>query len=427
MKKNIFLLAIGFLALTSYSQVTYSKDGYGNNVETDQYGNILATYTVDGYGNSVKEDKNGNILVVYSKDSYGNKVEKDRYGNIIATYSIDAAYGEYVKKDKNGNILIIYSKDGYGNNIETDKNGKILATYSKDGYGNIIKTDQYGNIISKGFNDMNGMNYDNSRPPRNYGKYIDPLNGDLIEETLQHLENKNNKGSYSSSYDNSRKYVNKMLYTYDYKYLEKSKKTQKSNKELSKKIGEDLSKKLLSGKLYYVDSLENGWYEIVSLSDAGEYSIRNIEVNNHNVVSWVNLNNVKFNTSDLNNFYEKYSLNLNLPDGGKSKVNFYFTNNNPLKKNPKFYEGAVYIFYAKEYLDGGSLFVRIVGEDVNELRGVESYWNSTSNPKCNDKDNIIKFYLPKDCKFEFHANTQTKFWKGEINTNSYCKSTVLGG
>jgi hypothetical protein len=57
MKKLIFTLTFLFVAVVGFSQVTYSKDIYGNTVAKDQYGNTISTYSKDIYGNTVQKDQ----------------------------------------------------------------------------------------------------------------------------------------------------------------------------------------------------------------------------------------------------------------------------------------------------------------------------------------------------------------------------------
>jgi hypothetical protein len=95
---SIFLL----ITFISFSQVTYSKDVFGNTVAKDQYGNVISTYSKDVFGNTVEKDQYGNTKSTQSKDVFGNTVEKDRYGNTQATYSKDV-FGNTVQKDSYGN------------------------------------------------------------------------------------------------------------------------------------------------------------------------------------------------------------------------------------------------------------------------------------------------------------------------------------
>jgi hypothetical protein len=82
------LLTFFFLAMTfsSFAQLTYTEDYYGNTTVTDNYGNVIAKGSNDYYGNYIWKDPYGNILYTQSKDYYGNIITKDAYGNIVATY-----------------------------------------------------------------------------------------------------------------------------------------------------------------------------------------------------------------------------------------------------------------------------------------------------------------------------------------------------
>jgi hypothetical protein len=61
---SIFLL----ITFISFSQVTYSKDVFGNTVAKDQYGNVISTYSKDVFGNTVEKDQYGNTKSTQSKD-----------------------------------------------------------------------------------------------------------------------------------------------------------------------------------------------------------------------------------------------------------------------------------------------------------------------------------------------------------------------
>ena len=220
-----------------------------------------------------------------------------------------------------------------------------------------------------------------------------------------------------------------MKYLYESKFSNNDVKKIKHFDKVSEAIGKDLNKKIANSKLntITIESLENGWYEQVLESD-GEYIKRMIEVKNHDVISYVNGNKVRFNTSNLNKVITSlpdYSLTVNYPDGKIIKAKLYLINNKPLKINPEFYEATVFMLYATEPIDGGGLFVRTYGKDINDILYIDEYWNSNSSPRCNEQQKVIKFYLPKGKAINFHAYTKTSFWKGKITTDSNCQSLRL--
>jgi hypothetical protein len=83
-----FLLTSFFIAMafSTFAQLTYTEDYYGNTTVTDSYGNVVAKGSNDYYGNYIWKDPYGNILYTQSKDYYGNIITKDAYGNVVATY-----------------------------------------------------------------------------------------------------------------------------------------------------------------------------------------------------------------------------------------------------------------------------------------------------------------------------------------------------
>jgi hypothetical protein len=405
MKKSITICLLTFFGfLNTYSQVL-TKDAFGNLVKKDQYGNSIATFSKDAFGNVVQTDQNGNNVATYSVDAFGSTVKSDNYGNIISKFS----------------------KDAFGNTVETDEFGNIKATYSVNAFGKIIKNDQYGNVIQNQSNYDYGLNLNFTKAPQKFNDYIDPFDENKVSETLQYLD-KNYSGRKVSQIERDRKSVNNMLYKYDEKLLNQSLSTKKNNDKKSTNLYKQLLKKQDENKLYDIDKLIDGWYEIISKS-GDFYSTRYVEVYNHDVINWINGNNLKFSTTDLNkpkDVMYPYFLRLNLPDGKFEDEYLFFINNKPIK-TPLSFEPVIFIFYTKQNIDGDMLYTRIFGNDFNQLQGTENNWSQKTNPKCNDKENIIKFYLPKGKTFKFHSNTRSKFWKGEITTTSDCQSLNLQG
>ncbi len=69
-EKMIFLFS--FCELYVFSQITYSKDTFGNTVQKDEYGKIQSTYSKGTFSNTVKKGEYRNIQGTYSKDAFGN-------------------------------------------------------------------------------------------------------------------------------------------------------------------------------------------------------------------------------------------------------------------------------------------------------------------------------------------------------------------
>ncbi len=267
-------------------------------------------------------------------------------------------------------------------------------------------------------------NYDNSRPATNYGTYIDPINTDLMVKAISYDNNSNGNYRPVSAYEQKKRFVNQMLYKYDEKWLNKSVKEVKKQTSDSERIGKELRKKQDAGKVLKIGDLSDGWYKVISSADMISY--RTIEVKNHNVVSWINGNNIKFPVTGLrqpHNLADYYNISINLPDGKNLTGNFYITDGNPIKA-PNFHEPAIYIIYTRNKVDE-TLYTRIFNDDFNELRGTETNWTSSANPKCNDEYGVIRFIVPLNQSFEFHSNTRTSFWKGKLTADSPCKSLVL--
>lgn len=404
-KKNLTSLLLLFNFLAIHSQ-ELSKDPYGNTVRKDVYGNILSIYSKDAFGNTVETDQYGNSIAIYSKDAFGNTVKSDQYGNIISTFS----------------------KDAFGNTIEKDQYGNLIATYSKDAFGKTIKTDSYGNQIATSAYTGNAFNYDNSRAPAKFNEYIDPIDNNLMMKALQTLDKNYSNREPISIYDQKKSYVNSMLYKYDKKLLEKSLKIKKQQKKESTSNYDELTKKKNKGDIFDINDLKDGWYEVLGWTESS-YIKRYAEVMNKTVINWVNAQSLKFPASGLNRpskISSPYALIINLPDGMTETVTFFFVNEKTIKA-PASFDAGVLLIYTRDFIDGGMLYTRIYGNKINQLQGTELPWTANSNPKCNDDDGLIKFYLPIGKTFKFHSNTRTNFWQGEIKIDSNCKSLNLEG
>jgi len=78
MKKNILMLICVTASGMIYGQsAIFSKDAWGNTVQTDQYGNTQSIYSKDAWGNTVQTDQYGNKQGTYSKDAWGNTIYQE--------------------------------------------------------------------------------------------------------------------------------------------------------------------------------------------------------------------------------------------------------------------------------------------------------------------------------------------------------------
>jgi len=303
-----------------------------------------------------------------------------------------------------------------------------------DESGNMVAYKTYNSLM----NQWEVYSTENANRKTDYGKYVSPINLELVAKVLAQKQARYDNLSYEEKRRLSqqmayRKYVNRQDYVTNefFKTYDKSQKTFSAIVKDGVKNLKNNENKDLKNILTFSD----GWYQCFFVSqvqtstDEPAKSVnfeRYVQVLNGKVINYTGNYDIIYPVVKTESSSSFLTLTIETKLGKQEDVLIYSVSEKALKKVPEFNNGISKIFYTTVQ-EGKKIDIIIKHKnDYTYLGKISEYWKDDAIINCDIEQGVIKVNLPPG-EYEYFAFGDTKIWEGEfkLNENDYCHKTRL--